>query len=219
MTNDQDNLSKRLEGCYTGVVHDVMRAMGLRNFVLPHEIRPILPERSLAGPVFTLAGHADETLEAHQTYLEWTGFLSRAKPGHVVICQPNDLSLALMGELSAETLNAREVRGYIVDGGCRDVDFILKLGFRVYCRYYTPRDIVGSWIPDGFDVPIRIGDVTIQPGDYVCADRDGVCVIPGDRVEEITTLAEAAMQTENKVRAAILEGMDPQEAYLKYRKF
>ena len=195
MTNDQDNLSKRLEGCYTGVVHDVMRAMGLRNFVLPHEIRPILAERSLAGPVFTLSGHLDETLEAHQTYLEWTGFLSRAKPGHVVICQPNDLSLALMGELSAETLNARHVRGYIVDGGCRDVDFILKLGFRVYCRYYTPRDIVGSWIPDGFDVPIRIGDVTIQPGDYVCADRDGVCLIPGDRVEEITTLAEAAMQS------------------------
>ena len=51
-----------------------------------------------------------------------------------------------MGELSAETLKFRGVRGYVVDGGCRDVDFILKLGFPVCCRYYTPADIVGRWV-------------------------------------------------------------------------
>ena len=219
MTNDQDNLSKRLEGCYTGVVHDVMRAMGLRNFVLPHEIRPILPERSLAGPVFTLAGHADETLKAHQTYLEWTGFLSRAKPGHVVICQPNDLSLALMGELSAQTLNAREVRGYIVDGGCRDVDFIRERGFQVFCRYVTPTDIVARWLPEALGEPVEIGGVRIATGDYVLGDHDGIVVVPADRAEEIVAETERVMGTENQVRTAIRAGMDPREAYLKHRKF
>ncbi|MDJ0955800.1 MAG: RraA family protein [Arenicellales bacterium] len=218
MTEEND-LSTRLESCYTGVIHDVMRKMGLNNFVLPYNIQPLLPDRSLAGPVFTVSGHVDETLDDHQTYIEWTGFLSKAKFDHVVVCQPNDISMAHMGELSAETLNARGVRGYIVDGGCRDVSFIAKLGFRVYCRYFTPLDIVGSWAPDGFDVPIRIGDVPINPGDYICADRDGVCVIPQNQVDEITARAEADMQTEDKVRSAILQGVDPQEAYLKYRKF
>ena len=74
-------------------------------------------------------------------------------------------------------------------------------------------------MPDGFDVPIRIGNVSIKPGDYVCADRDGVCVIHQNQVEEITARAAADMRAEDKVRAAILQGMDPQEAYLKYRKF
>ena len=69
------------------------------------------------------------------------------------------------------------------------------------------------------DVPIRIGETDIHPGDYLLADRDGTGVLPQAGAEEIVTAAEAAMQTENKVRRAILDGMDPQEAYLKYGKF
>ena len=69
-----------------------------------------------------------------------------------------------MGELSAETLKPKGVRGYVADGGCRDVDFILRLGFPVWCRYFTPRDIVGHWLPDAFDQPITIGAVDDPPG-------------------------------------------------------
>ena len=49
-----------------------------------------------------------------------------------------------MGELSAETLDLRGVRGYIVDGGCRDVEFIRRRDFPVWCRYTTPTDIVNA---------------------------------------------------------------------------
>ena len=214
-----DEITRRLEGCYSGVVHDVMREMGLGDTTLPPSIRPVLPEKTLAGPVFTLSGRLDRTADPHRTLLEWTGFLGQAPPGHVVVCQPNDDSIAHMGELSAETLQKRGVLGYIVDGGCRDVNFILEIGFPVFCRYYTPRDVVGTWLPDGFDVPIQIGHLRVHPGDYVCGDRDGVCVIPGARVAEVVEAAEAAMNTENLVRKAILDGMDPREAYLKYGKF
>ena len=68
-------------------------------------------------------------------------------------------------------------------------------------------------------MPIRIGDVDIEPGDYVCADRDGICVVPGDKVEAVVEAAEAAIATENKVRTVILAGEDPQQAYLQYGKF
>ena len=216
---DSDPLTGRLQRCYTGVIHDAMRAMGLRDFVLPPDLRPILPDRTLAGPVFTLSGHVDTGADPHETLLAWTGFLSKAPSGYVVVAQPNDHSVAHMGELSAETLQRRGVRGYIVDGGCRDVNFLLRLNFPVYCRYFTPRDVVGTWLPNGFGVPIRIGGTDIEPGDYVCADRDGICVIPGDRAEAVLDAAEEALTTENKVRTAILAGEDPQAAYRKYGKF
>jgi 4-hydroxy-4-methyl-2-oxoglutarate aldolase len=214
-----DALTGRLEKCYTGVLNDVMRGMGLRNFVLPPEIRPLFPDRPLAGPVFTVSGHVDEAADRHTTLYEWTGLLSRARPGHVVVCQPHTHAVALMGELSAETLQVRGVRGYIVDGAARDMGFITRLGFQVCCRHYTPKDIVSFWLPDGFDVPIVIGDARIQSGDYALADIDGTVILPGARAEEIVAAAEAAIGTENLIREAILEGLDPQAAYLKYGKF
>jgi 4-hydroxy-4-methyl-2-oxoglutarate aldolase len=213
------DLTERLERCYTGVLNDVMRGMGLRNFVLPPEIRPLFPQRPLAGPVWTVSGHVDETANRHTTLLKWTGLLAKAKPGHVIVCQPHTHAVALMGELSAETLQFRGIRGYVVDGACRDVEFILRLGFQTCFRHYTPKDIVSFWLPDGFDVPIAIGDVRIHGGDYLLADRDGVVIVPAARAEEVVAAAETAIGTENLIRKAILEGVDPQEAYLKYGKF
>lgn len=213
------DLTARLEHCYTGVVNDVMRGMGLRNFVLPPEIRPLFPERPLAGPVWTVSGHVDEAADRHTTLYEWTGLLAKAKPGHVIVCQPHTHAVALMGELSAETLQFRGIRGYVVDGACRDVGFILRLGFQTCFRHYTPKDIVSFWLPDGFDVPIAIGDVRIHGGDYLLADRDGIVIVPAARTEQVIAAAEAAIGTENLIRKAILEGVDPQKAYLKYGKF
>ena len=213
------DLVARLGRTYTGVVHDVMRAQGLRNFTLPPEIRPLFPDQTLAGVVATVSGKVDPTADPHDTLLGWTGLLSRARADTVLICQPNDSTVAHMGELSAETLKLKGVRGYVADGGCRDVDFILKLGFPVWCRYFTPRDIVGYWLPDSFDQAIRIGDVTVNPGDLALGDRDGMVILPQERAEEIVAAAETAIGTENLVRKAILEGMDPQEAYRKYGKF
>ena len=106
-----------------------------------------------------------------------------------------------------------------MDGGCRDVEFILKLGFPVFCSFTTPADIVGRWLPISFGAPIKIGDVEIHSGDYILGDRDGVIVIPHGKLDEIITTTENVIKTENKVRSAILDGLDPQEAYLKYGKF
>jgi 4-hydroxy-4-methyl-2-oxoglutarate aldolase len=213
------DLVERLAKTYTGVVHDVMRAMGLRDFTLPPDIRPLFPDQALAGVVATVSGRVDPSVTAHESLLGWTGLLSRARADTVLICQPNDSTVAHMGELSAETLKRKGLRGYVADGGCRDVNFILELGFPVWCRYFTPRDIVGHWLPEAYDEPIRIGEVTIRAGDVVLGDRDGMVILPKDRAQEIVAAAETAIATENKVRTAILEGVDPQEAYLRYGKF
>jgi regulator of RNase E activity RraA len=216
--NNMD-LTKRLEKCYAAAVHDVLRAMGYPNCVLPHEIKALDPTKKVAGEVYTVSGHIDQTRDPHDTLVQWTGLLSKAPAGKVLVCQPHTYMVALMGELSAETLHHKGVLGYVVDGGCRDTDFILKLGFPVFCSFNTPSDIVGRWVPDRLGEPVTIGEVTISSGDWLLADRDGVVIIPGKIAEEVVTKTEQVLQTENKVRSAILGGMDPQEAYLKYGKF
>lgn len=213
------SVTDRLEKIYTGVLYDVMRAAGLRPGVLPPTIRPVGAMQRLVGPVFTVSGHLEEGLDAHETLLAWTGFLTEAAPDHVVVCQPNDSTIAHMGELSAETLQIRGVRGYIVDGGCRDTEFIEQIGFPVWCRYNTPADVAGRWMPDAYQEPIEIGGVTVRQGDYVVADHDGVLTVPRDRVEEVIAAAEEAMGQESLVREAIREGTPPRDAYLAYGKF
>ena len=136
------------------------------------------------------------------------------------MCQPNDSTLAHFGELSAEDgMHSRGIRGYIVDGGSRDTGFIETLGFPLFCRYFTPKDIVGRWTVGSLGEPITVGEVSICSGDYVIADRDGIVIIPVDVAEEVARRVTDVMATENLVRKAIREGADPQEAYLKYGKF
>ena len=218
-TPDWTNLSKRLEECYTGAAYDVLRDLGMRNCVLPHTIRAIDPGTQLAGRVFTMQGRPDPNCSVHESVLRWTEFLSVAPEGHVIVCQPQDHSLALMGELSAETLHLRGVKGYIVDGGCRDNAFIRKLDFPVFARFQTPRDIAGAWTLESLGQPIEIEGVPIRTGDFVLADIDGIVVVPAQQAEAVITEVEKVMNTENSVRSAISRGVSPKDAYLRYGKF
>lgn len=210
---------ERLSTCYTSVVHDVLRAMGLRNFTLPPALRPLDPDQTLVGPAWTVEGRIDETADPHETLLAWTGLLSQAKPRHIWTAQPHTTLVAQMGELSAETLHRKGVLGCVIDGGLRDTNFLLRLGFPCWGRFHTPRDVVGLWLPTATEVEIMIGEVAIAPGDWLHGDRDGMVRIPADRLDEVIPAAVTAMNTESKVRKAILDGMDPQQAYLEWGKF
>lgn len=218
MKNDM-SLSDRLQACYSGAVYDVLKSKGFTNQVLPNTVRPLQIDLKTAGRVFTIEGRVNESLTAHESLLMWCELLSEIPADHVAICQPNDKSIALMGELSAETLKFKNVRGFIVEGGCRDSAFIEKLGFPVFCEFFTPADVVAKWSAVSYEKPIKIGSVEIQTGDYVMADRDGVVIIPENIIEEVIEETETVLKTENLVRKAILEGIDPVEAYLRYGKF
>lgn len=213
------SLGERLEKCYTGAVFDVLRERGITNTVLPKDLRPIDPSKTLAGPVFTVAGSPKPGIDGHESLLRWTEFLSAAPKDHVVVSTGQDMDRALMGELSAETLQYRGVKGYVTDGGCRDCDFIINIGFPVFARFYTPRDVVGAWTPDSFGEPLDFFGVRVASGDYLIADIDGAVNIPGEIAEDVISEVEVIMQTENLVRKAILDGVSPKDAYLKYGKF
>jgi 4-hydroxy-4-methyl-2-oxoglutarate aldolase len=212
-------LQERLAQCYTGAVHDVLRMMGHENIVLPPEIKAIAPGTKLAGPVWTVSGHIDRTKTRHETLLGWCTLLAKAPRGHVIVCQPNNHEVALMGELSAQALMARGILGYVVDGGSRDTDLVLAQGFPVFCSFLTPSDIVERWIPDRYGEPVTIGALTIATGDYLLGDRDGVVIIPQALAEDVVGKTEEVVATESDMRRALVAGMDPVEAYNRYGKF
>jgi 4-hydroxy-4-methyl-2-oxoglutarate aldolase len=213
------NLTSRLEKLYAGAAYDVLNEMGRRDCVLPPGIVALKDGQRLCGEVHTMNGKYAPGMDPHETLLGWATVLSKAPADKVLVCQPNTDEVALMGELSAATLASRGVRGYIVDGASRDIDFIVETDFPVFCRFGTPKDIAGCWIAESMGQPIIIGDVAIASGDYIIADRDGVVVIPEALAEEVVTRVEAVAETENEMRAAIVGGMDPVDAYNKFGTF
>ena len=219
MTRPDPAVTTRLAACYTGAVHDVLRMMGNDNIVLPPAIKAIAPGTRVAGRVWTVSGHIDRTKTRDECLLGWCTLLSCAPAGHVVVCQPNNHEVALMGELSAQTLQARGVLGYVVDGGSRDTDLVLAQGFPVFCAFLTPSDIVERWIPDRYGEPVTIGSVTVCSGDYLLGDRDGVVIIPAALVEDVVRRTEEVVATESETRKALVAGMDPVEAYNRFGKF
>jgi len=212
-------LNQRLSKLYSSAVHDVLRDQGFTNFVLPVSIKPLHSSFKLFGPIFTIEGQLTKEHSDHETLIEWTKLLSSIPANHVGVCQPHNKDIALMGELSAETLKKRNVSGYLVDGGCRDVSKIESLRFPVFCSFNSPKDVVGRWIPKKLGESITIGDCHITTGDYILADSDGAVIIPKTHVVDVINRAETVLSTENAVRSAIMAGMDPAEAYLKHGKF
>ena len=214
-----DKLTERLSKCYASAVHDVLREKGFGNCVLPPEIQALKRGQKLFGEIYTVSGHIDYTLSRHESLLLWSQVLSKVPTKKVIVCQPNTHSVALMGELSARALMVKETKGYLMDGHCRDVEEIIEAKFPVFCRLSTAADIVERWKYDTLGMPITIGSVTICSGDFIIADMDGAVIIPKEVAEEIITKTEEVMFTESEMRKAILSGMDPEQAYLKFKKF
>jgi regulator of RNase E activity RraA len=95
----------------------------------------------------------------------------------------------------------------------------LGVGVRYSASTTPPVDVVAKWAATTLGGPIKIGEVVIRTGDYALADRDGIVIIPGEIVEEVVTETEKVLQKENVIRKAILQGVDPVQAYLTHGKF
>jgi regulator of RNase E activity RraA len=212
-------MHERFARIYTAALADVLDDHGLRHQTLPPEIRPLEPGMRLAGPAFTVEGRPTETQDWDAAIRKTLAMLGSVSPGHVAVYQCHHEASAHFGELSATSLLARGVAGCVIDGGCRDVRFIVEAGFPVFTRFRTPEDSTWRWQVTATQVPITIGLVRIEPGDWVVGDEDGVVVVPQAVAEQVLAEAEEKAQTESAIRAAVREGMLPLEAYERFGTF
>jgi 4-hydroxy-4-methyl-2-oxoglutarate aldolase len=119
------------------------------------------------------------------------------------------------------TLSAKQKgsTGAVVDGGLRDAPFILKLNFPVFTDFYMPASSISRWELKEFQGVVKVGEVSVYPGDYVFGDMDGVVVIPRRLTEEVLMEAEKTVRREGKMRQALRKGMPLQEASEKFGPF
>ncbi|HKY25025.1 MAG TPA: RraA family protein [Gaiella sp.] len=203
----------------TAALADVMDDLGLREQALSPSIGALVPGMRLAGQAFTVEGRPSEHGDWDAAIRKTLGMLGAVPSGHVAVYQCNHERSAHFGELSATSLASRDVVGCVIDGGCRDVRLIEELGFPVFARFVTPEDSTWRWEVTATQVPIAIGTVRVEPGDWVVGDEDGVVVVPAAVSEGVMRAAEAKVGTENLVRTAVGRGMSPLEAYERYGTF
>jgi 4-hydroxy-4-methyl-2-oxoglutarate aldolase len=209
----------RFLALYTGALTDVLDRRGLVHQTLPPELVPLEPGTRLAGPAFTVEGRPHAEHDYDTSIRKILAMLGEVPAEHVAVYQTNDRGSAQFGELSATSLQARGAAGVVLDGGCRDVEFIQRAGFPVFCRYTTPQDCVPRWELNATQVPVTIGDVRIEPGDWIVADHDGVVAVPSAVAEEVLAEAEAKVATESEIRLAVADGVLPLDAYERYGTF
>lgn len=221
MSRASDNLPRRFAKIYTAAVTDVMDQMGLLRQTLPAALRPLTPGMRCAGYAFPVRGrpHRGKPREHDATLRRFLAMLGAVTSESVLVVAANDNVAAHFGELSAEWLRGRRVRGAVIDGGTRDAAYISRLGFPTFVRYHTPVDSVPRWRVVDWAVPVTIGGVRVALGDVIVADLDGVVVVPRRAAAEVLARCEKLVGTENKVRTAVKRGTTPLEAYQKFGSF
>ena len=212
-------MRERLAAVPTAALVDVMDDLGLREQTLPPSIRALAAGSSLAGEAFTVEGRPSEHGDWDGAIRKTLAMLGAVPSGHVAVYQCHHDRSAHFGELSATSLQSRGVAGCVIDGGCRDVRLIEAIGFPVFARFVTPEDSTWRWEVTATQVPIAIGTVRVEPGDWVVGDEDGVVIVPAKVAEEVLVAAEAKVGTENLVRDAVRDGMTPLDALDRYGTF
>jgi 4-hydroxy-4-methyl-2-oxoglutarate aldolase len=176
----------------------VYEAAGRRGLVDASFVR-VVPGSRAAGPARTVRCGQDDNLMVHAV-------MERVEPGDVVVLtMPEPAAVALVGELLATQAAHRRAAALLVDAAVRDVEELAALGLPVWARWVRIRGATKTQ-PGAIGEPVDVGGCTIEPGDAVVLDADGVAVVPSARIEEVLAASRARADKERDKRAALESG-------------
>lgn len=203
-------LCERYEALFTAAVNDVLREMNLTRQTLPNSILPLRDGMKLAGPAFTIKGA--KSLLVKDEMRERAEMLESIPPHSVVAWDTSgDDESAQWGEVMTMAAARRGCRGAVIDGGVRDTDRVLPQNFPVFVKYRTSNGMLGRFRISGWQIPVRIGEVDIFPGDIVFGDIDGVIIVPRDIAYDVLLRAEEIAASEGQLKKWVAEGMSTTE--------
>ena len=154
-------------------------------------------DQMMVGPALTVKARGGDNLALHAA-------LNMAQEGDVlVVSNEGDNTRALMGEIMMAYLRyTKKVAGIVLDGPIRDIDEIGKWDFPVYATGTTPGGPYKEG-PGEINVPISCGEISVNPGDIILADPDGVIVIPRkDAAQILEDAKKFQAAVEGKLAAA-----------------
>jgi len=207
---------------YTAVVGDVLDAAGYTVQFLPPQIKPLQDEMVIVGramPVLEADCLGDTVghLDSKQPFGLMFRALDDLKPDEVYICTGASPSYALWGELMSTRAIHLQAAGAVLDGYSRDTRGILRLKFPTFSwgKFAQDQRVRGRVID--YRCPIRFANgARVDPGDLIFGDIDGVLVVPRQIESETINAALKKVRGENKVRAAIEQGLSTTEAFEKF---
>lgn len=168
-------------------------------------LRPIHDGTRLSGTAFTVRTRPGDNLMVHLA-------LDLAEPGDVIVVDAGgDLTNAILGELMVIHATARGLGGFVVHGAIRDSDEIARQSFPVYAAGITHRGPYKDG-PGEINVPVSLGGMTVQPGDLVVGDGDGVLAIPAAEADAILAAAERKDASEQRSAADFRAGTSDRTA-------
>lgn len=203
---------------FSAIIGDILDKMGYLRCFLPPQIQPLQEDMVLAGramPVLEVDVPVDAPMERKQFGLMLEA-LDDLRKNEVYVAAGASPTYALWGELMSTRAMKLGAVGAVLDGWARDTNGILRLGFPTFAHGSYAQDQGPRGEVRDFRIPVRLGGVTIHPGDLVFGDRDGVLVVPKEAEEEALTRAFEKLEGENLVRVAIENGMSTVEAFRKY---
>ncbi|GHB92458.1 RraA family protein [Cerasicoccus arenae] len=207
-------LCERYEALFTAAVNDVLREMQLTHQTLPNNILPLKDEMKVAGPIFTIKGA--KSLLVKDEMKERAKMLESIPRNHVVVWDTSgDDESAQWGEVMTMASKRRGCRGAIVDGGVRDTDRVLPQEFPVFVKYRSSNGMLGRFRISGWQVPVRIGEVDVFPGDVVFGDIDGAIIIPRAIAYDVLIRAEEIVASENELIEWVKSGMSTEDIVAK----
>lgn len=198
-------LLHRFEQLYTGAVNDVLREFCLLEQALPGRILPLREYRTIAGFAFTVKSSPNVKIQGEMEFR--TQMLDEMHEDAFVVWDTSrDDKATLWGGVMTATAKGKKLKAACIDGGIRDTHQILEADFPVFYEYRISNGSLGRCLITHYQIPIKIGDVTIKPGDVILGDVDGVLVVPRSIAYDVLLRAEEIKENEKMIFGWVHEG-------------
>lgn len=177
-------------------IHEAMGRVGLMH---PY-MRPIYAGAHMCGTAVTVLLQPGDNWMLHVA-------AEQVQPGDVVVAACTvDNTDGFFGDLLATSYRARGAKGLVIDGGVRDVADLTEMQFPVFSRAISARGTVKATL-GSVNIPVVCAGATVNPGDVVVADMDGVVIVPARFAQQAADAAEAREANEADKREKLAQGV------------
>ncbi|MCI0537267.1 MAG: RraA family protein [Verrucomicrobiales bacterium] len=217
-TTDAKRFAWMRKHLYVPVVCDVLDALGCRDRAMHQRLRPLDPAHSvIVGRARTFRWMDADYVEEKDPYGMEITVMDALKPGDVAVHSTDAAGTnAPWGELMSTVAKRNGAVGCVCDSNIRDCRKIMALKFPVFFAGIRPLDSLGRGRVMAYDVPVRCGEVLVQPGELVFADFDGIVVVPRALEDEALARAYEKVTKENLSRRDLLRGDSLRAVYDRY---